>query len=142
MKRLATIALLGATVAAPAMAKEGNLASIASAKQVFHMDSEQLQLAALSNEEMRETEGAIAPWILGGSFGALSGGGKYVVDVYLGSYSWNTRRFLGNVGTGALIGGSFGMAGALAGGGMSAGANIWRFNSLAANWGANHVWRR
>lgn len=96
----------------------------------------------LSPEEMKNTEGALAPWIIGGGIGSLTGGGGYVYGWYRGNYSWNTSRFLGNVGTGALAGASFGTAGALAGGGLSVGANIWRVNSFSFNWGANHAWRR
>ena len=34
------------------------------------------------------------------------------------------------------------MTQAAAGGGLSAGANIWRVNSFSTNFGANSIWRR
>lgn len=80
--------------------------------------------------------------------GALGGGG-YALGVYNGNYKWNTGAFLGNVATGALIGGSFGAAGAIASGGAkfipsltNMGANVWRFNSFSLNSGVNTIWRR
>jgi len=108
---------------------------------MFEQTDKPMQLAALSRQEMKETEGA---W-----FQFAIGGAGYALGVYRGNYSWNTGRFLGNVGTGALIGGTFGAAGAIASGGArfipsltNAGANIWRFNSATANFGANNAWRR
>ena len=101
---------------------------------------ENIQATELSNQEMKDTQGALAPWVIGGAVGGLSGGAMYSYGVLKGNYQWNTNRFLGNVGTGALIGGTFGAAGAAAGGGL--GANIWRVNSFSTNFGANSIWRR
>ncbi|PCN59278.1 hypothetical protein CF596_14085 (plasmid) [Acinetobacter sp. YT-02] len=103
---------------------------------------EKIQALELSNQEMKDTQGALAPWVIGGAVGGLSGGAMYSYGVWKGNYQWNTNRFLGNVGTGAVIGGTFGAAGAAAGGGLSAGANIWRVNSFSTNFGANSIWRR
>ena len=147
---LATALSLG--VVMPAFANEAQPAvapieqfSAADTSLIFEADAKPMQLAALSQLEMKETKGA---WVQFGLGGAI-GGGMYAWGVYQGNYSWNTSRFLGNVGTGALIGGTFGAAGAIASGGASfipsltnAGANIWRFNSATANWGANQAWRR
>jgi hypothetical protein len=112
---------------------------------MFDQAEKPMQLAALSGQEMKDTEGA---WLQFG-IGGLLGGAGYGWGVYRGSYSWNTSSFLGNVGTGALIGGTFGAAGAIASGGArfipsltNAGANIWRFNSAATNFGVNNIWRR
>ena len=99
-------------------------------------------LAEMSRQEMDETEGAVAPWVAGGGIGAIVGGGGYAYGVWKGRYGWDTGAFAGNVATGALAGATFGGAGALAGGGWSAGANIWRFNSFAFNSGMNRFWRR
>jgi len=98
-------------------------------------------LAMLSSEEMRKTEGAVAPWLVGGIGGGVLGGGGYAWGAMRGHYPFSPGQFIGNTATGAFFGATFGAAGALAGGGMSAGANIWRANSAAANWGANHIWR-
>jgi hypothetical protein len=144
-------AVLTASLVAPAFANDETLTAplpqftAADTQMLFEQDAMPMQLAALSSQEMRETEGA---WVQFGIGGALGGAG-YTWGVYRGNYAWNTRNFIGNVGTGALIGGTFGAAGAIASGGArfvpsltNAGANIWRFNSATANWGVNHGWRR
>lgn len=122
-----------------------NHASQSDVLSLFEADSRPLQLAVLSPKEMKETEGAWIQFAVGGAIGAATYGWGY----YRGQYDWNTTRFLGNVGSGALIGGTFGALGGLASGGArfipsltNAGANIWRFNSLTANFGANQYWRR
>lgn len=141
MKKAVIATLLSGAISVPAFAASSN--DLADANLIFNMDNGQsMELAVLTPEEMKNTEGALAPWIIGGGIGSLTGGGGYVYGWYRGNYSWNTSRFLGNVGTGALAGASFGTAGALAGGGLSVGANIWRVNSFSFNWGANHAWRR
>jgi hypothetical protein len=114
------------------------------ANQIFSMEGLQsTELSLLSSQEMKDTEGALAPWLIGGLGGGAFGGGGYALGWYNGNYSWNTRRFLGNVGTGALAGATFGGAGALAGGGFfSAGTNIWRANNFGFNFGVNKIWRR
>jgi len=116
---------------------------------LFEQDAKPMQLAALSGQEMKETEGTLAPWVVGGLVGGAWQGANYAWGAYRGNYAWNTSRFVGNVGTGALVGGSFGTAGAIASGGAkfipsltNLGANIWRGNAAVANWGANHIWRR
>lgn len=99
------------------------------------IDASQTQL--MSKSEMKETQGAWVNWAVGGAIG----GAGYAYGAYRGNYPWNTSSFIGNVGTGALIGGTFGALGAAAGGGLSAGANIWRANSFIGNTGVNYIWR-
>jgi hypothetical protein len=106
-----------------------------------------MQWAALSGKEMKETEGAFMN-IGTAALGGIVGGAGYGYGAFCGNYAWNNRDFIGNVGSGALIGGTFGAAGAIASGGArfipsltNAGANIWRFNSSMANWGVNNIWR-
>ena len=97
------------------------------------------EMVLLSGQEMADTEGRWFNWAGGGLIGGLG----YTYGWYKGNYSWNNTRFAGSVGTGALIGGTFGAAGAAAGGGLSAGANIWRVNSFNVNYfGFNRIWRR
>ena len=122
--------------------------SVNEAAALFEQEAKPMQLAALSPKEMKETEGAFFNFGTA-AFGGFVGGAGYAWSVYRGNTTWNTGRFLGNVGTGALIGGTFGAAGAAASGGArfipsltNAGANIWRFNSAAANFGPNLGWRR
>ena len=54
----------------------------------------------MTDSEMQETEGAVAPWVAGAGLGAAAGGG------------------------------------------LTVGANAWRFNSFALNSGVNKAWRR
>jgi hypothetical protein len=103
------------------------------------------QVAMLSSQEMKETEGEWINWAVGAAFGA----GGYAWGYYRGNYAWNNARFAGNVASGALIGGTFGAAGAIASGGArglasytNLGSNVWRFNAAAANTGVNFGWRR
>ncbi len=150
LKSAVIAGMLAASMTAPAFANEAVTAplpqlTMQDAQALFEQDAKPMQLAALSSQEMKETEGA---WLQFGIGGAIGGAG-YAWGVYRGNYSWNTSRFLGNVATGAVIGGTFGAAGAIASGGAmfipsltNAGANIWRFNSAAANFGVNNIWRR
>ena len=101
-----------------------------------------IQAMELSMQEMKETQGALAPWVIGGIAGGTFGGLGYSYGVWTGNYNWNTTNFLGNVDTGALIGSTFGAVGAAAGGGLSVGANVWRINSFSTNFGLNSIWRR
>jgi len=147
-------AVLAASLAAPVFANDAPVAaplpqfSAADTQMLFEQDAKPMQLAALSPQEMKETEGA---WLNFGTaaLGGIVGGAGYGYGAFNGNYAWNTRNFMANVGSGALIGGTFGAAGAIASGGASfipsltnAGANIWRFNSAVANWGVNNIWRR
>jgi len=96
----------------------------------------------MTDSEMQETEGAVAPWVAGVGLGAAAGGIGYTYGWARGNYKWSNAKFAGNVTTGAVIGGTFGAAGAAAGGGLTVGANAWRFNSFALNSGVNKAWRR
>lgn len=124
-----------ATITAPAMAEQQTpaLSTINTVELNSVFDSSQainIQALELSNQEMKDTQGALAPWIIGGAM--------YSYGVWRGNYQWNTTRFLGNAGTSALISGTFGTA---AGSGLSVGANVWRVNSFSANFGVNSMWR-
>lgn len=119
-----------------------NLPTSTDLVSLFGKNAGTSSLAALSSQEMKETEGAVAPWLVGGVVGGVMGGGGYAVGAMRGNYPFSTGRFIGNTATGVFFGATFGAAGAMAGGGMSAGANIWRANSAAANWGANNIWRQ
>lgn len=138
------IILMAIMITTTAMAQEetiekNNVRNTVALNTVFDMaELENIQVSELSNQEMKATQGAVAPWIIGGAVGGVSGGAMYSYGVWRGNYQWNTTRFLGNVGTGALIGGTFGAA---AGGGLSLGANVWRVNSVSANFGVNTIWR-
>ena len=109
--------------------------------KVFHLtDNQSLNAVELSETEMKETEGQIAPWIIGGGIGATAGGVRYAYGVWKGDYEWDSKRFAGNVASGAVIGATFGAAGAAAGGGV--GAAIWGANGVILNNGVDRVWQR
>lgn len=137
MKNVVIAAVLAATVASPVFAS-----SLEAGDVQMAFATESVQAVTLSGQEMKETEGALAPWIIGGIGGGVMGGAGYAYGYYNGNYNWSNSRFLGNVGTGVVIGATFGQAGALAGGGFSLGANVWRFNSFSLNQGVNTIWRR
>ncbi|WP_165087858.1 class IIb bacteriocin, lactobin A/cerein 7B family [Neisseria yangbaofengii] len=147
-KQISAAVMIFAMIAAPSMAQ--SMDKQAFETQVFEVQPDKpLQLAELSKQEMKETEGAVAPWVVGGAIGGLAGGAGYAWGAYRGHYKWDNAKFAGNVASGAVIGGSFGTAGAIASGGAkfipsltNAGANVWRVNSAIANNGANRVWRR
>jgi hypothetical protein len=108
-------------------------------------ESSTAQAVALDGAEMKATEGEVINWIGGGILGGLS----YSYGYYNGNYAWNNARFTGNIATGALIGGTFGAAGAIASGGAklipsltNIGANLWRANSFGMNYGVNRGWQR
>ncbi|MFC3873465.1 hypothetical protein [Neisseria musculi] len=148
MKKQFSALLVLSALSAPLMAQSLDHQAFEAA--VFHTEAgKPMQLAELSAQEMKETEGAVAPWIAGGAIGGLAGGAGYAWGVYRGHYQWDNAKFAGNIASGAVIGASFGTAGAIASGGAkfipsltNAGANVWRANSAIANNGANRVWRR
>lgn len=143
--------VITASLAMPALANDAPVTvqlpqfNSQDAQILFEQDAMPMELAALTSHEMKETEGAWVQFAIGGAIG----GAGYAWGAYRGNYAWNTGKFIGNVGTGALIGGTFGAVGAMASGGArfvpsltNVGANVWRMNSAIANWGVNHGWRR
>lgn len=109
---------------------------------LFHESVSLNDMQLLSREEMKSTEGAINPLLVGAVVGASTAAGTYIYGARKGNYPYSTKGLIGNTTTGATIGALSGGAGAAAGGGFSVGANIWRFNGAAANFGANQVWRQ
>ncbi|BEV16803.1 hypothetical protein HBDW_35910 [Herbaspirillum sp. DW155] len=97
---------------------------------LFDNDTKSMQLAALSPQEMKETEGAFVNFALGGA----AGFGVYAVSNLLTHQPITWQGSLYSFGTGALTGG---MGGALirASGGGLAGQIAWRPNIHAANFG-------
>ena len=146
--------VLAASLAVPVLANEGALVApvpeftAADTQQLFEQDARPMQLAALSAQEMKETEGALAPWVAGGLGGGAWQGANYAWGAYQSRHAWNTRDFIGNIGSGALIGAGAGQLRFLASGisGIrnlaTPGGAIWAANGAMANWGVNHIWRR
>jgi len=109
---------------------------------LFEPSAAPLQLAALSEREMRETDGALLPLIaFSAGVGGVTQGVGFIGGVVMGNHAWNSRRFAGNVATGALIGASFGPALHFVRG-SQLGTRIWQFNVNTANSGFNLAWHR
>ena len=66
-------------------------------------------VSVLSDAELKETQGAFWPYVIGASWGAVGGAGGYISSYY-GSYntggnpSWNWGQFGASVATGAISG--------------------------------------
>ena len=154
LTKIITASALGLGLSVSAMAADGaqnNISSIdpsVSDLSYAFDNNKDLQVSSISNEEMTDTQGAVAPWVIGAGVGGALQGGNYAYGAYKGNYQWSNAKFAGNIATGAVIGGSFGAAGRIASGGAkfvpsltNSGANIWRMNSTIANTGANQAWR-
>ena len=116
--------------------------SAADIATLFEPSAAPLQLAALSEREMRETDGALLPLIaFSAGVGGVTQGVGFIGGVVMGNHAWNSRRFAGNVATGALIGASFGPALHFVRG-SQLGTRIWQFNVNTANSGFNLAWHR
>ncbi len=116
MKRLITTVLagvLGAVMAVPAFANESPVIttpmepfSEADISLIFEADAEPMQLATLSPQEMKETEGAV---IWNGIIGGGAGLGTYLYNTprdqwSLGGAAWNTAVGVASgYGVGSLV---------------------------------------
>lgn len=86
---------------------------------IFDQRGDAMQLMTLSQNEMKETEGAFnGP---GAVHGGMGGGLGYAFSSYIGNEPWSWYNFATSVGGGALAGGTLGAAGA-----------VWTFNSSVA----------
>ena len=116
MKKQITAAVMMLSMIAPSMAN--GLDNQAFESQVFHTQADApMQLAELSSQEMKETEGA---W---GSVGAFIGGGGigYMLNQQLSGSRFSPTAFTLAVGAGAFGGATAGPAGV-----------VWGFNRSLA----------
>lgn len=97
-------------------------------------DSQDLQVMAMTNQEMEETEGAWAPQVVGGIAGGLGGHFGYMgQSAFTGEY--NFRSHLASIGVGSLGGvispatGLSSAAGAFGIGIAGGAANAWATNT-------------
>jgi len=98
MKKAIIATLLSGAISVPAFAANGN--DLADANLIFNMDNSQsMELAVLSSEEMKSTEGAFWQYGLGGLAGAYGAGYGYLAGG--GSSPWG---FLGSVAAGGAAG--------------------------------------
>ncbi|WP_050010701.1 MULTISPECIES: hypothetical protein [Herbaspirillum] len=141
LKQIIIVGALSVSLAPPVYAKE--IASeplpqftMTDAEALFENDTKSMQLAALSPQEMKETEGAWVNFAVGGAIGF----GSYALANYVTNRPITWQGSLYSIGTGALTGG---MGGALirASGGGLAGQIAWRPNILASNFGASQYSR-
>ena len=103
MKKQITAAMMILTmIAAPTMAN--SMDNQAFENQVFHTQADTpMQLAELSQKEMKETEGEWIPNVVGGIMGGVGGHFSYMAGaVANGSYNRNVHWAA--IGTGAVIG--------------------------------------
>jgi len=98
---------------APALAQPhapalSNVLSAQDLEMAFENDGKPMELALLSEQEMRETEGAVISDLIARiTFGGVSGGAVYFMS-YFGSPDFSYRGFAEAVGAGAF-GGLFGL---------------------------------
>lgn len=98
MKKAIIATLLSGVISAPTFAASGN--DFADANLIFNMDNSQsMELAVLSSEEMKSTEGEFWQYGLGGLAGAYGAGYGYLAGG--GSSPWG---FLGSVAAGGAAG--------------------------------------
>ena len=90
---------------------------------------ENIQATELSNQEMKDTQGAWVNFALGGAVGF----GTYAATNYYMNKPITWQGSLYSIGTGALTGGVGGALGKAAGGGI--GAAAWKLNGVSANFG-------
>ena len=109
---------------------------------VFSESTDLSDVQVLSLDEMRSTEGVINPFVAGAAIGAGFNGIKYGVGVALDKdRTFDKAELAKTMAAGAGIGALTGPAAGAAGGGLSVGANVWRFNGAAANFAADKAMR-
>lgn len=95
---------------------------------LFESSGSGMEVAALEAEEMRDTDGALRPYVIGGGAGL-------VTYTYSNWDTWNAPAAAYATGIGAITGGAAGALAGLSGGGL-AGAVAWRPGFMALNYGA------
>lgn len=128
--------VLVATLALPAFANDALMVTPLSqftaqdTQMLFEQDTQPMQLAALSSQEMKDTEGAWVNFAIGGA----ASFGFYAATSYYNNQPITWQGSLYSIGTGALTGGVGGALIRASGGGV-VGNVAWRPNVLASNFG-------
>jgi len=125
--RLAATALatLAAMTTTSALAETSNPLPVANAftaqdmASLFEQETQPLQLAALSEQEMKSTEGAWGPW--GAAIGAVSGLAGYTTNTMISGEPWSWGHAAQSTAGGALYGAYAGPV-----------ALAWAFNNAVA----------
>lgn len=104
MKKTILATLMSSVIATPVFAASAD--EVANASQVFQMDNSQgAELATLSSDEMKSTEGAWVPNAIGGGIGFVTGNYSYLVNAaYDPSFRWNFNDYARSVGTATVVG--------------------------------------
>ncbi|BEV71729.1 hypothetical protein THUN1379_12110 [Paludibacterium sp. THUN1379] len=135
---------LGLTLSLNALAEDRPPAfNLSDLGQLFRSDdSRPMQLATLSPQEMQDTQGAFNPAVAGAVIGAAGGGARYIAHTISNNQPWSGRMLAGSVASGAAVGAYIGTGAALAGGGRTVGAMIWRAKGEAMNIPIGKIWQR
>jgi len=99
---------------------------------MFDRSEKPLEIAALSEQEMRETEGAVWQYAIG----AASGFGFYAATNWYNNRPITWQGSIHSLATGAITGGVGGALIRASGGGI-AGNIAWRPNIISANFGSS-----
>ena len=124
--------VLAASLAVPAFANDTPVATplpqftTADTQMLFEQDARPMQLVALSQQEMKETEGAFIPFLIAAGIGAGFGLITYSAPVAYNSWStsnwtynsftnnfsnaWDTKQAVFSAGVGAVTGGGANIA--------------------------------
>lgn len=98
----------------------------------FEKTAQPVRVAALSEKEMKETEGAFINFFIGAGAGAAGGIGAYLVTNWFGNQPFTQKGLLYAATTGALTGAVGAPLIAASGGGLL--ANVaWRPSIIASN---------
>jgi len=119
------IATFAATTTASVLADTGNTLPVADTftatemASLFELGANPPQLAALSEQEMKSTEGAWGPW--GAVAGGISGLAGYTTYAMISGNPWSWSRAAMATGTGAVRGATAGPVGI-----------VWGFNGAVS----------
>lgn len=104
MKKAIIATLLSGVISAPVFAASSN--DLADANLIFNMDNGQsMELAMLSPEEMKQTEGAWIPNAIGGGVGFITGNYTYLVNsAFDRNATWSWSSYARTVGTSTVVG--------------------------------------
>jgi len=136
MKKLVLVVALSATVAAPAMAMESKASAFDDTQQIFRTDSQPLELSVLSQQEMKETEGAVLPVVVVGAITGAAGSTAVYLAVNRGKSTWRGAAIA--AGSGALVGSGGAALMAASGGGLAASV-AWRPAMAAAKYSLQKI---
>lgn len=131
MKNKFAALIMATFVATPVMAQNVD-------NQVFA--NQNVKAIELSQTEMQETQGEIAPMAIGAGIGAGLNAATYAYGAWKGHHQWNTKNFAKDVAAGAAIGAVTSGAAFIASGGRGIVAslkhpvaNVWRAEGALLN---------